>query len=46
MVKKVVRISGAAVAALGLMLGLLFAQPTQTAPAKGVLQVTYYFLPG
>lgn len=46
MERKVVKISGAVVVALGLVLGLLSAQPTQTAPAKGALQVTYYFLPG
>jgi hypothetical protein len=40
------RISGAGFAVLAFLLGLSFAQQTQTAPAKGPLQVTYYFLPG
>lgn len=46
MERKVVMISSVVVVALGLLLGLPFAQQTQTAPAKGELQVTYYFLPG
>jgi hypothetical protein len=40
------RILGAGIAVWGFLLGISFAQQTQTAPAKGPLQVTYYFLPG
>ena len=40
------RFSGALMAVLGLGLGMALAQQTQTAPAKGPLEVTYYFLPG
>ncbi|MCI0411115.1 MAG: hypothetical protein L0191_21545 [Acidobacteria bacterium] len=44
--RKVLRISGALIAVLGLGLGIALTQQTQTAPAKGPLEVTYYFLPG
>ena len=44
--RKGLRISGAVIAVLGLVLGIPLAQQTQTAPAKGPLEVTYYFLPG
>ena len=44
--RRILRISGAVIAVLGFGLGMLFAQPAQTAPATGPLQVTYYFLPG
>ena len=43
---RVLRISGAVMAVLGLALGVSFSQQTQPAPAKQTLQVTYYFLPG
>ena len=38
--------AGMALAMLGLMFGASLAQQTQTAPAKGPVEVTYYFLPG
>jgi len=44
--RRVLRISGAVMAVLGMVLGMSFAQQTQTAPSKGTLEVTYYFLPG
>jgi hypothetical protein len=44
--RKVLRISGAVIASLGFVLGVPLAQQTQTAPTKGPLEVTYYFLPG
>ncbi len=44
--RRTFRIPGAVIAVLGFLLGMPLAQQTQTAPAKGPLDVTYYFLPG
>jgi hypothetical protein len=40
------RMLGAGFALSALILGVAFAQPPQSAPASGPVEVTYYFLPG
>jgi hypothetical protein len=44
--RKATRTLGAGFALTALILGVAFAQPPQSAPASGPLEVTYYFLPG
>ena len=44
--KRGFQVAGALLSVLGLTLGLSLAQQTQTAPAKGAVEVTYYYLPG
>ena len=44
--RRVFQVTGALLLALGLTPGPSLAQQTQTAPAKGAVEVTYYYLPG
>jgi len=43
---KAIQVSGVLLAALGLALGVTWAQQSQPAPAKAPVVVTYYYLPG
>ena len=43
---KAIQVSGVLLAALGLVLGVAWAQQSQPAPAKAPVVVTYYYLPG
>ncbi len=43
---RTIQVSGVLLAALGLALGMTWAQQTQPAPAKAPVVVTYYYLPG
>ena len=46
MTRRVFRSSLAAISVAALLVPLAWAAPAQTAPSKGPLFVTYYFLPG